>query len=124
MQSLASTDGGRSRRRAADLIRRTRTYRAAHRREVPRLCALARKVESYHADDPAAPHGLAELLRQTWDELEDHMRRQERLIPSLLRQAAGSEERCAEMRRDLARHAARTPPVGRRVRCGDAARGR
>ena len=37
-------------------------YHAAHRRELPELINLARRVERVHADNPNAPAGLADLL--------------------------------------------------------------
>lgn len=39
---------------------RTR-YHDTHRRELPELIALARKVETAHATDANTPHGLALL---------------------------------------------------------------
>lgn len=42
---------------------RTR-YHDTHRRELPELIALARKVESAHATDPNTPHGLTHLRKR------------------------------------------------------------
>lgn len=44
------------------LIDHNRTrYHDTHRRELPELIALARKVESAHATDPDTPHGPLHL---------------------------------------------------------------
>ncbi|MGX0876580.1 regulator of cell morphogenesis and NO signaling [Roseovarius sp. MBR-154] len=52
-------------------------YHDTHRRELPELLALARKVETVHADDPNSPHGLTRALETMITDLEDHMRREE-----------------------------------------------
>jgi regulator of cell morphogenesis and NO signaling len=92
----------------------TSHYHASHRRALPRLCALARKVERHHAGDPNAPHGLGDLLRQIWRELEDHMRREEQtLFPSMLRKAAGLDAALAKARHEHALQAAHLRAVAR-----------
>ncbi|MCL3882551.1 hemerythrin domain-containing protein [Marivita sp. GX14005] len=55
---------------------RTR-YHETHRRELPELIALARKVEAMHAEDIHAPHGLTKALETIVAELEAHMRAEE-----------------------------------------------
>src|SRR5215469_17574165 len=47
-------------------------YHAAHRRELPVLVRLARRVEAVHKDKPDVPRGLAALLEQMSVELEAH----------------------------------------------------
>jgi regulator of cell morphogenesis and NO signaling len=60
-------------------------YHAAHRRELPELIRLARRVEAVHRRHPAAPHGLADLLTVMRQELEAHMRKEEgALFPMIL----------------------------------------
>lgn len=66
---------------------RTR-YHDAHRRELPDLIALARKVEAAHATDPNVPHGLAGALEDIRADLERHMREEEDVVFPALR--AGS----------------------------------
>ncbi|TCZ55988.1 iron-sulfur cluster repair protein YtfE [Roseicella aquatilis] len=61
-------------------------FHATHRRELPELVRLARRVESVHGDNPAAPHGLAELLAGIAAELEDHMQKEEQVLFPLMRQ--------------------------------------
>lgn len=114
MEGFAPQAGGNE-RDAVHLIGQIQSrYHATHRRDLPRLCALARKVESRHTDDPRTPRGLTELLRQIWRELEDHMQREERILfPSMLRKAAGLDVPLAEIRRHHARHAVRLSRIAR-----------
>jgi len=61
-------------------------YHAAHRRELPELLRLARRVEAVHGEHPAAPRGLPALLEEVAAELESHMQKEERvLFPALQR---------------------------------------
>ncbi len=55
-------------------------YHATHRRELPELIRLARRVEAVHGDKAAAPRGLAELLQTMSAELEDHMQKEEQVL--------------------------------------------
>lgn len=56
------------------------TYHCAHRREIPRLIELARRVEATHGQHPAVPTGLAKVLEQTLYELLDHMQKEEQVL--------------------------------------------
>ena len=98
MHRFAGRDGGNV-QNAGHLIRQILSrYHSAHRRDLPRLCALARKVESHHADNPNAPHGLTDLLQRIWRELEAHMRREEQILfPSMLRKAKCSQTEAERM---------------------------
>lgn len=60
-------------------------YHAVHRRELPKLIALARRVERVHADHPDAPAGLAALLTTMEAELGDHMAKEERVLFPMMR---------------------------------------
>ena len=61
-------------------------YHQTHRREMPELVALARKVEKVHGTDPNAPHGLADALQAMVGELEVHMKKEELLLfPAMAR---------------------------------------
>ncbi len=63
-------------------------YHEVHRRELPELVTLARKVEAVHADHDAAPHGLADTLQDMIGELEVHMKKEELILfPAMLRNA-------------------------------------
>jgi len=60
-------------------------YHATHRRELPELVRLARRVEAVHGDKPDAPRGLADLLATMSAELEDHMQKEEQVLFPLMR---------------------------------------
>ncbi len=55
-------------------------YHAAHREEIPRLLAMARKVESVHGDKPECPRGVADHLAHMGEELELHMQKEEQVL--------------------------------------------
>ena len=83
-----------------------------HRAEVPRLLAMARKVEEVHGDKPACPTGLAAHLEHMNEELELHMQKEEEVLFPLLRAGRGRmaqmpihvmEEEHEEHARNLAR---------------------
>lgn len=56
------------------------TYHAAHREELPRLTAMARKVEQVHGEKPDCPRGLAAFLEHLTEELEMHMQKEEQML--------------------------------------------
>lgn len=60
-------------------------YHAGHRRDLPELIRLARRVEAVHGDLPHAPRGLALLLEDLAGELEAHMRKEEQVLFPLMR---------------------------------------
>ncbi|MBL8838288.1 MAG: iron-sulfur cluster repair di-iron protein, partial [Alphaproteobacteria bacterium] len=64
-------------------------YHATHRRELPELIKLARKVEAVHAAHPLAPVGLADALVDLSAELETHMAKEELILFPMMR-AGGS----------------------------------
>ena len=77
--------------RTEDLITLIETrYHATHRRELPELVRLARRVEAVQKANPAVPHGLAALLERMGSELEDHMRKEEELLFPLMRRGGHS----------------------------------
>jgi regulator of cell morphogenesis and NO signaling len=59
-------------------------FHAGHRRELPRLHAMAGKVEQVHAGHPQCPHGLAGALVTTAHDLELHMQKEEHVLFPLL----------------------------------------
>jgi regulator of cell morphogenesis and NO signaling len=81
-------------------------YHATHRRELPELVRLARKVEAVHAGHPEAPQGIAETLDAIQADLEKHMQTEETDLFPLMRQQddAGAELPVAQMRHDHDRH--------------------
>ena len=65
-------------------------YHETHRRELPELIRLARKVEAVHRDSPQVPRGLADILQQMMGELEVHMKKEELVLFPAMRQGAAS----------------------------------
>jgi regulator of cell morphogenesis and NO signaling len=60
-------------------------FHETHRREVPELIKLARRVEAVHADVASVPAGLADLLQHIGDELESHMQKEEQILFPMMR---------------------------------------
>jgi regulator of cell morphogenesis and NO signaling len=60
-------------------------YHAAHRRELPELIRLARRVEAVHKDNPAVPRGIGALLERMGGELEVHMKKEELILFPMMR---------------------------------------
>jgi regulator of cell morphogenesis and NO signaling len=60
-------------------------YHAVHRRDLPELVRLARRVEKVHADKPDVPRGLGDLLATMEAELEAHMQKEEQVLFPLMR---------------------------------------
>lgn len=65
-------------------------YHEDHRRELPRLLAMASKVEQVHATSPDRPTGLADHLRAVAEALADHMQKEEQILFPMLRAGHGS----------------------------------
>jgi regulator of cell morphogenesis and NO signaling len=55
-------------------------YHDTHRRELPELIRLARRVEAVHGDREGAPVGLAAVLEELAAELEGHMQKEEQVL--------------------------------------------
>jgi regulator of cell morphogenesis and NO signaling len=98
-------------------------YHATHRRELPELIALARRVETVHADHASAPRGLAALLTRVEWEMESHMQKEEQGLFPMLREGHGVPMAMELMRDEHEEHAGRlvelaaltsghTPPEG------------
>jgi len=79
--------GGEQPLRTEDLIAHILArYHETHRRDLPELVKLARKVEAVHAEHPDAPHGLADTLQEMIGALEVHMKKEELILfPTMLR---------------------------------------
>ncbi len=60
-------------------------YHETHRRELPELFRLARKVEAVHSDHPQVPRGLADLLETMAAELDSHMAKEEMVLFPMMR---------------------------------------
>ncbi len=78
-------------------------FHASHRSEVPRLLAMAAKVEHVHAHHPQCPHGLAAHLHAVGTSLEQHMQKEERVLFPLLI-AGGERSAWAPIQCMLAEH--------------------
>lgn len=52
-------------------------HHSAHRRDLPELIQLARRIEKIHANHPEAPKGLVEILEQINADLGAHMHNEE-----------------------------------------------
>jgi regulator of cell morphogenesis and NO signaling len=55
-------------------------YHETHRRELPELIRLAKRVEAVHGARPDAPKGLAAILVPFARDLDDHMRKEEMVL--------------------------------------------
>jgi regulator of cell morphogenesis and NO signaling len=60
-------------------------YHQVHRQELPELRALAQRVEKVHAEHPAVPKGLSELLARMHSEMESHMQKEEQILFPMMR---------------------------------------
>ncbi|MBT9557434.1 MAG: iron-sulfur cluster repair protein YtfE [Myxococcales bacterium] len=60
-------------------------YHATHRRELPELVRLARRVEAVHRERADCPRGLADFLEGLEQALEGHMQKEEQILfPTML----------------------------------------
>ncbi|MDE2005041.1 MAG: iron-sulfur cluster repair di-iron protein [Rhodospirillales bacterium] len=64
-------------------------YHDAHRRDLPELIKLARKVEAVHRGKPGTPAGVADVLTRMEAELLSHMAKEEMILFPVL--AAGAD---------------------------------
>ncbi len=60
-------------------------FHDGHRRDLPGLIVLARKVESVHGEHPEAPKGLADFLDEVAESLDEHMQKEEQILFPMLR---------------------------------------
>lgn len=60
-------------------------YHETHRRELPELITLARRVEERHVEHPQVPRGLARMLEHVAEALEEHMQKEERILFPMMR---------------------------------------
>jgi regulator of cell morphogenesis and NO signaling len=65
-------------------------YHETHRRELPELIFMARRVEEVHADHPELPKGLSLLLEHIAEAIEEHMQKEERILFPMIRTGLGS----------------------------------
>ena len=60
-------------------------YHQVHRQEMPELHALVQRVEAVHAQHPAVPKGLSDLLARMHGEMESHMQKEEQILFPMMR---------------------------------------
>lgn len=61
-------------------------FHQRHRRELPELVMLARRIETASGGEPGSPQGVADILEHLKSELEPHMEREEMvLFPAMQR---------------------------------------
>jgi regulator of cell morphogenesis and NO signaling len=60
-------------------------YHATHRRELPELMRLARRVEAVRKEHQAVPRGIAVLLERMSGQLEVHMKKEELILFPMMR---------------------------------------
>ena len=65
-------------------------YHDVHRRQLPELIRMARRVEAVHKENPACPLGLADHLESMQVELLDHMEKEESILFPMLRRGRGT----------------------------------
>jgi len=79
-------------------------YHTVHRQELPELARLAEEVERSHQGHPDVPFGLAGVLHELAQVLDDHMGKEENeLFPRLRRIEPGSGSALLELKIDHAR---------------------
>jgi regulator of cell morphogenesis and NO signaling len=66
-------------------------YHAGLRRDLPPLIEAARKVERVHAAKPAVPAGLCDVLTEFFDDMQQHMRKEEMILFPMIRRGARGE---------------------------------
>jgi regulator of cell morphogenesis and NO signaling len=83
-------------------------YHDTHRRELPELIELARKVEKVHAKRSDVPRGLADLLQRMSTELTQHMAKEELILFPAMKQSmvGGLDMPIARMRHEHDDHGA------------------
>lgn len=87
---LAALGGGDTAPAAADtaslIAHIIGRYHQTHRRELPELVRLARRVEAVHRAHPRVPAGLADALETMSGQLEEHMLKEEGVLFPLMLQ--------------------------------------
>ncbi|QRN33547.1 iron-sulfur cluster repair protein YtfE [Pectobacterium brasiliense] len=61
-----------------------------HREQLPELILMAEKVERVHHDKADCPHGLANQLTAIYNELSQHMMKEERILFPMISQGMGA----------------------------------
>jgi regulator of cell morphogenesis and NO signaling len=107
LSSLEDTGSAQLPESTAELIDHILTrYHEVHRRQLPELIMLSRRVEQVHVGKPGVPAGLADVLQRALGELEVHMRKEELILfPAMRRHGSGPlDGPIAQMRHDHLDH--------------------
>ncbi len=81
-----------------------RRYHDTLRSDVPMLIEAARKVERVHAAKPSVPKGLADKLTQIWDELQQHLFKEESSVFPAVREGSRGKTIHGSLRGLMAEH--------------------
>ncbi len=104
---------------APELTRYIETrYHVRHREQLPRLAAMAEKVEDVHFGDEDLPEGLSDTLRRMIGDMEVHMKKEELILFPAIRKGGGPgiENPIAVMRADHDDHDRDVGEIRRRTR--------
>ncbi|SFC17534.1 iron-sulfur cluster repair protein YtfE [Pragia fontium] len=66
-------------------------YHQRHREQLPELILLAQKVERVHGNKPSCPHGLADRLDIVYQDLVQHMMKEEQILFPMIQQGMGAQ---------------------------------
>ncbi|MBP9643012.1 iron-sulfur cluster repair protein YtfE [Budvicia aquatica] len=81
-------------------------FHQRHREQLPELILLAEKVERVHAAKPTCPKGLAAQLNTIYQDLSQHMMKEEQILFPMIQQGMGAQAsgpiRVMEMEHDRA----------------------
>lgn len=79
-------------------------YHESLRATVPEILRLARKVEAVHRDHADCPAGLSGLLSAMWEELEQHMQKEEQILFPMISVAGGQVDAAGPVRQMMHEH--------------------
>jgi len=86
LAALSPADSAVPREPNALIVHIIKRYHEVHRRELPELIRLAKRVEAVHGSRDDAPKGLADLLGRFAAELDSHMQKEEFVLFPLMEQ--------------------------------------
>ena len=86
LAALKPTETEAPRETGALIVHIIKRYHEVHRRELPELIRLAKKVEAVHGARDDAPKGLAVMLQRFAAELDAHMQKEEFVLFPLMEQ--------------------------------------
>jgi regulator of cell morphogenesis and NO signaling len=90
LAALAPSEGEAPRETAALVEHIVKRFHEVHRRELPELIRLAKRVEAVHGGRDDAPKGAAQLLQTMMLELDDHMKKEEFVLFPMMEEGGNS----------------------------------